>query len=277
MVDRVIDKRIIEQFNQRAPFDWYKGRLLVLAQIGSHSHGTYCKPENPNSIDDVDYMGIIIPPIQFELGLTKWEGCNFQYEELDCVFYSFRKFVGLLMKSNPNVLGMLWLNPAHYIEEDYLWMVLRRERDLFSSKLAYDSFIGYASGKLKEMTDPNRKFQGYMGDKRRAIVEKYGYDCKNASHLIRLMRMCVEFLDTKEINVFRADDADELIAIKTGQWTLDEVQAEANRLLALAEEKRATSTLRDHPNAEKVNDLMIDTYLAAWGLHYYDNDDSDIY
>ena len=49
-----------------------------------------------------------------------------------------------------------------------------------------------------------------MGEKRKAIVRKYQYDVKNAAHLIRLLRMGIEFLETGELRVFRAMDAEEL-------------------------------------------------------------------
>jgi len=34
---------------------------------------------------------------------------------------------------------------------------------------------------------------GYMGKKRRELVMRVGYDAKNAAHLIRLLRMGIEF------------------------------------------------------------------------------------
>lgn len=39
-----------------------------------------------------------------------------------------------------------------------------------------------------------------MGEKRKQLVAKHGYDTKNASHLIRLLRMGMEFLTVEEIN-----------------------------------------------------------------------------
>src|SRR4051812_11157423 len=103
------DVRIAEEFDKRCPFKLTTNNLLVLAHVGSKSHGTYVAPDNPEAIDDVDYMGVVIPPIEYVLGVESWEGVQFMREELDCVFYSLRKFVGLLMKNNPNVLGMLWM------------------------------------------------------------------------------------------------------------------------------------------------------------------------
>src|SRR6185369_17173804 len=80
-----------------------------------------------------------------------------------------------------------------------------------------------------------RYYRGYMGDKRRGLVERFGYDTKNAAHLIRILRMGIEFLTEGTLYVER-EDKQELLNIKQGLWTLDEVKAEAERLFALAQE-----------------------------------------
>jgi hypothetical protein len=46
---------------------------------------------------------------------------------------------------------------------------------------------------------------GYMGQKRRELVRRVGYDAKNAAHLIRLLRMGIEFLTEGTLHVERAD------------------------------------------------------------------------
>ena len=46
---------------------------------------------------------------------------------------------------------------------------------------------------------------GYMGQKRRELVRRVGYDDKNAAHLIRLLRMGIEFLTEGTIYVERAN------------------------------------------------------------------------
>jgi len=72
-------------------------------------------------------------------------------------------------------------------------------------------------------------FQGYMGAKRKAIVDKLSYDSKNASHAIRIFRMGIEMMREGRVYVERPD-AEELMAIKRGEWTLGEIVAEAERL-----------------------------------------------
>ena len=74
-----------------------------------------------------------------------------------------------------------------------------------------------------------------MGQKRRELVRRVGYDAKNAAHLIRLLRMGIEFLIEGTMHVERAD-APELLDIKRGEWPLEKVKAEAERLFQLSQE-----------------------------------------
>src|SRR5215471_6865684 len=84
-------------------------------------------------------------------------------------------------------------------------------------------------------------FSGYMGEKRKAMVRRYQYDVKNAAHLIRLLRMGSEFIETGTLQVYRTTDADQLKIIKRGGWTLDQVKAEAERLFGGVEGARSRS------------------------------------
>lgn len=63
---------------------------------------------------------------------------------------------------------------------------------------------------------------------RAAIEAKFGYDCKHAMHLIRLMTMCREILETGVVKV-RRPDADFLLSIRNGLWSYDELEEWAER------------------------------------------------
>lgn len=103
---------------------------------------------------------------------------------------------------------------------------------------------------------PERYSLAYMGEKRKALVEQYGYDTKNAAHLIRILRMGIEFLRDGEMHVQR-EDASELLAIKHGEWTIERVKNEATRLFALAEEANLRSQLPAKPDLSAINDLAV--------------------
>lgn len=110
---------------------------------------------------------------------------------------------------------------------------------------------------------------GFMGDKRRSKVIKYGYDVKAASHLIRLLRMQVEILKDGTVLVDRTGhDAQELIAIKQGQWSLEGVKDEANNLFELASKLVKVSKLPDKPNIARIEPVVSDMlYQYIKGLY----------
>ena len=245
----------------------FPDNLVLMGYRGSIAHNMYVPNTDPNSIDDIDLMGVYFAPRDYYLGLGIGEnhekGKNKFVDKYDAVYYEFKRFVGLLLNSNPNVLGMLWLRDNHYLTKTKVGQLLIDNRDLFVSKGAYKSFTGYAYSQLKKMD--HYVFEGYMGEKRKSLVDKYGYDCKNAAHCIRLLRMGMEYLTTGELNVFR-EDAPQLLEIKRGGWELERVKEEADRLFKLTDEAYVRSSLPAKPNVEKVNQLVIDvmsTYLKV--------------
>lgn len=227
---------------------------ILLGYVGSISNGTYRPNIHPNSVDDKDIMGIAIAPIETYFGLGNFQHKITQYKQWDCVIYELQKMFRLLLNSNPNVLSLLWLHKNYYIHKDEFGQMIIDNRDLFSSKKIYHSFTGYAHSQLKKIT--HKAFKGYMGEKRKTLVEKHGYDCCNAAHLIRLLRMGIEFLTEKQLYVLR-EDAVELLDIKDGKWSLDKIYSEADRLFALANECYIRSDLPNQPDKARVEELLI--------------------
>lgn len=252
-------EKILDQY----PHFPMKDSLVLLGYRGSIAHGTYLPKNDPAHIDDKDVMGISIPPREYYLGLRKFEGWDKQEEEWDIVVYEFRKMIRLLVKSNPNVLCLLWLEPNHYILRTDIGDILIENRELFASREIYKSFLGYAHGQMARMT--KFKFEGYMGQKRKALVEKHGYDAKNAAHMIRILRQGIEFLATGELNVMR-HDSKELVAIKHGEWTLEQVKAEAKRLFSKAEDALSRSSLPIKPDFDRINDFCTEILSARFEL-----------
>jgi len=238
-------------------------KSILVSYRGSHSHGTYLPPEDPSAIDDKDIMGVFIAPRSYYLGLDQIEGHEWWDGDYDIVFYELKKYLRLLIKSNPNVLSLLWTDSDLFLHQTYLGKELILNRSLFLSKQVYQSFCGYARGQLHRMTNFINPYQGYMGAKRKALVDKYGFDVKNGAHLIRLLRMGIEILRDGEVNVFRKD-AQELIDIKQGRWPLREVLDEANRLFPIMETAYKNSALPENPDTGKITSLCVDMLSYAF-------------
>lgn len=232
----------------------FNDRAILLGYRGSQAHGTYRPNTEANSTDDIDIMGVIVHTKEAYLGFGRQETFERFEDPWDVVVYDLRHFVRLLVKQNPNVLSLLWLRPNDYMKISPAGRVLIDHRDLFISKEAYKSFTGYAYSQLHKMT--HGAHQGYMGDKRKKLVEKFGYDTKNASHLIRLLKMGIEFLATGELNVMREDNT-YLVDIKNGNYSLEYVQDEAKRLFALSEEGLVQSKLAATVDQEAAEKLLV--------------------
>lgn len=287
---------------------------------GSVAHGMATIDE-PESIDDIDLIGIVLAQPEHYLGLSEWGSRGTKEIKdgpYDIVVYELKKMFGMLLQGNPNVMSLLWVKPEHYLRLTEAGHRLVNNRELFVGKHLYDSFAAYARAQLykAESRDPaelreyialtvEAKYRGihpqhkgeeiqypsgtdalsgefrnvqahsnevllaklrhymkkgenlgYMGDKRKGLVLKYGYDAKNLAHCVRLLRMCKEFLATGELVVFRPD-AEELLEIKRGEWTLERVKEHARQLSAEVEVAKDQSKLPDGPNRERAERLLV--------------------
>jgi uncharacterized protein len=241
------------------PFPLFK-HLAMLGRRGSEAHGTYIPPTDEHGIDDRDLMGVVIPPERYYIGLAQWEHAEAIKGVWDVVLYELRKFVRLLRKQNPNVLSLLWLESEDYLHVGPVGQALIDNRELFRhGPWARAAFVGYAHGQLKRMTHFQK--EGFMGQKRMELVDRFGYDCKNAAHLIRLLHMGAEYLETGQLHVRRTWDRDMLLQIKQGEWLLDEVEAHADEWFAKVE--RVETVLPDRLDDAAIEQLVVTGIRAS--------------
>lgn len=109
------------------------------------------------------------------------------------------------------------------------------------------------------------QYQGWLrhrNPKRAELEARYGYDTKHALHLVRLLRMGVELLETGEVRVTR-DDRDELLAIRAGAWSYDRLLEAAEGLRARMREAAAHSPLPETCDEEAANTLCADVVAAV--------------
>lgn len=239
---------------------------LLASYRGSVSHNTFIPPEDPNSSDDLDLLGVHLFSANVYLGLEKPKEVYESFvDEYDVVSYEFKKMIGMLLKANPNVMSILYLNKDHYLYKNFYGRALLVNRDLFVSTKIYKTFYKYAESELLRLN--KNSFNGYMGKKRKRLVEEYGFDCKHASHCIRLLRMGYEFIQTGKLQVYRDKDAQELIDIKTGKWTLEEVKEAAKELFYKADKAFIVCDMPTEPRTKEVlklvEDIMYDYIFSS--------------
>lgn len=237
---------------------------IIHAYRGSYAHNTRLNPTDKFFIDDVDTMGVCVPSKDYYLGLRTFHSSGTQEIKegaWDIVVYEAKKAISLLAGGNPNILSLLWMGEDKYINVTGAGQLLLDNRELFSSKKIHKAFVGYGYGQLHKMT--NQNFEGYMGDKRRQLFQSLGFDAKNASHSIRIFRMGIEMMETGKLIVERPD-AEELKAIKRGEWSLEKIREETDRLKRRADEVYETSKLPYDVDYEKINKLTMEIVETAW-------------
>ena len=104
---------------------------------------------------------------------------------------------------------------------------------------------------------------------RAALEEKYGFDCKHASHLIRLLRMSHEILRDGQV-IVRRPDAEELLAIRNGSFDYDTLVKTAEEMDAQLEELYETSSLPHSSDKEAINNVFIEVVREYWHKHGVD-------
>ena len=92
-----------------------------------------------------------------------------------------------------------------------------------------------------------------------AIEARYGFDLKHAMHLVRLLRMGGELLTTGSMHVYRPD-REELLAIRNGAWTYEQLvewgDSEITRLNSIV--ANGESVIPKSPSLKKLEELSIE-------------------
>lgn len=123
---------------------------IYLARHGSHAYGTAL----PTS--DHDVRGVAIPPKPYYLGCLHRFEQHEQKGDPDVVIFELRKFMGLAMDCNPNVLEILFVDESDRLKVTPEGEELLASRRLFLSKKARHTFSGYAISQLKRIETHRR-------------------------------------------------------------------------------------------------------------------------
>lgn len=130
-------------------------------------------------------------------------------------------------------------------------------------KIGFDDNFIFLMQKEREYAGKKREWDQYQNwkatrnEKRAADEAKYGYDCKHAYHLVRLIRMCKEILTTGKVIVKRPD-RDELLHIRNGGWTYDQLIEFAEKEEKEIDELYKVSEALPHkPDIQYLDDLCV--------------------
>lgn len=217
----------------------------------------------------------------------------------ECLVFELGKFVSLLAAANPSALEVLFTDERDWVLDTPTWRALHAQRQLFLTRRVHQTFVGYAHAQLKRIEthrawllsppthEPTRSafgppgapgdkayraarkrwaqylsWQAHRNAQRAALERAHGYDTKHAMHLVRLMRMGLEALETGALNV-RREDAEELRAIRDGALTFVELSALADELTQRMAEVAPTSPLPEDVDTARVDDLAVGLMLGS--------------
>ena len=127
-----------------------KGLLLYEYLRGSHCHGI------ATELSDYDYGGIFVTEKRNLLDL----GLNYQdqiaNDTNDIVWYELKKFMTLLIKSNPTILESLFVDDKYVKYEHPLITDLKKHKDAFLTKKCFPSFFSYAKSQVEKARGLNK-------------------------------------------------------------------------------------------------------------------------
>lgn len=190
---------------------------------------------------DIDRRGVYLPPADLQWSLY---GAPEQLENeatQEC-YWELRKFLILALKANPNILECLYtplVETAAPIAQELLAM-----REIFLSKLVYQTYNGYVMSQFKKLEQ----------DLRSTGAIKW----KHATHLIRLLMSGVTVLKEGFVPVNVAEHRDLLLAIKRGEMEWDEVNRLRLDLHKRFDEAFADTKLPERPDYERANAFLIE-------------------
>lgn len=120
--------------------------------------------------------------------------------------------------------------------------VMQKERAYQNAKTDWDQYHEWKA---------NRNRDRYQ------LEEKYHYDTKHAGHLYRLLRVCREVLTTGKLIVKRPD-REEILAIRNGAWTYDQlIEFAEKEERELNELYKTCTVLPQTPDFEYLDKLCI--------------------
>lgn len=233
------------------------GELSYLSYAGSRTYGTH------NNLSDIDVQGFFVPHLDYIIGVKKVDQVEINFKNssgnlVEGQIFSIQKIIKLLASCNPNVLEMLWVRPEDVIYKNYVGEKILENRLLFMSKRVKHTFGGYAHAQFQRMNRINLNAMHNL--KRKERRENFGYDTKNALHLIRLLTTGCEVLVEGVFHVWR-EDREYLKAILAGKYNFEEIKEIANKKFDLLEEAYITTTLPNVVNYEKINGLLKEILL----------------
>lgn len=212
--------------------------IIYRCVVGSRAYGL----ETESS--DTDLRGIYLAPAELHWSLYGAPG-QFEDNATQSCYWELQKFMTMVLKANPNILECLY---SPLVEKSSpVAEALLSVRDRFLSQMIFQTFNGYALSQFKKIEQDLRN-QGQVR-------------WKHAMHLLRLLMTGAATLREGYVPVHVGDRRDQLLAVKRGEFTWEEVNVWRQELHRDFESALAETKLPERPDYETANRLLIQ---ARW-------------
>lgn len=215
-------------------------RVIFRCVIGSRAFGL------DDDESDTDCRGIFLPPAALHWSLYGVPG-QIERRETQEQYWELQRFLILALKANPNVLECLYtplIEKATPLGEE-----LVRIREIFLSRLVYQTYNGYVMSQFKKM----------QADLRNQGVVKP----KHVMHLIRLLISGIRALKEGVVPVRVGEHRDQLLAIKRGQMPWAETEKWRRALHKEFDQALVETKLPERPDYEKANEFLVNARRLA--------------
>ena len=233
-----------------------------LTVMGSRAYG--CALED----SDWDFYGFTTPPVEIlfphlagdipDFGMQKKRFNQLQlhgvpsekYGDVDLTVYNIVKYFDLVMGMNPNMVDSLFVPDDAILHMNGVGKLVRENRHSFLSQKLWQRCKGMAWSHMKRITS-----RGRLG-KRKAIVEKFGYDTKDGSNVVRVIEEAQDFLFKGDADI--SANADKIRRVRNGEWALDKLKNYFEASLENVEIKleAGLAVIPEYPDQDAIKALL---------------------
>jgi predicted nucleotidyltransferase len=260
--------------NLISPPKWLPDNIMYETVTGSIAYGM------SSDSSDYDVYGWCIPPKEdvfphlrgeifgFGKQIQRFEqfqqhgmhdptALNNKGRTYDITIYSIVKYFQLCMENNPNMIDTLYTPYECVLHSTQVGKLVRDNRDIFLHKGCFHRFTGYAHAQLHKMELKNPE------GKRVELIEKYGFDVKYASHLVRLAYECEMILTEGTLDLRRHNE--HLKRIRRGEVPKEEILRWFGEKELQLNALYASSKLQHKPDEQKIKSLLLSCLETHYG------------
>ena len=221
-----------------------------------------------NTDSDYDYTGALVEPLEYRVGLRSYtQGAHAQHgfeqhkfsgDNFEGSVFSLWKLISMFGNGDPTTLCLMFADPII----DLYGICTAEFRRMAISRVSGDRFIKYMRSQRKSMIGERSKHVT-----RKMLIESHGFDTKFAGHVLRIGYQGCEILETGKITLPMPDDGGRLnvLDVRNGLWTVQEVLAEAEALETRLEAALAATELPEGTDWYALNEFVVSKYLDVWG------------